>query len=145
MPKQAHPLTSSGPAPRRIDYQRELNPAQYQAVTATEGPVLVIAGAGSGKTRTLVYRLAYLVDQGVDPEHILLLTFTRKASREMLNRAADLLQRPLTAGHGRHLPLHLLPLAAAATASFWAFRRASRSWTGTTRGACWPTARKNWA
>jgi DNA helicase II / ATP-dependent DNA helicase PcrA len=100
MPKQAHPLTSSGPAPRRIDYQRELNPAQYQAVTATEGPVLVIAGAGSGKTRTLVYRLAYLVDQGVDPEHILLLTFTRKASREMLNRAADLLQRPLTAVMG---------------------------------------------
>jgi DNA helicase II / ATP-dependent DNA helicase PcrA len=96
MSKQAHSLPASGPGPRRIDYQRELNPAQYQAVTVTEGPVLVIAGAGSGKTRTLVYRLAYLVDQGVDPEHILLLTFTRKASREMLNRAADLLQRPLT-------------------------------------------------
>jgi DNA helicase-2/ATP-dependent DNA helicase PcrA len=83
-------------APRRLDYQRELNPAQYQAVTATDGPVLVIAGAGSGKTRTLVYRLAYLVDQGVDPGAILLLTFTRKAAREMLGRAADLLQRPLT-------------------------------------------------
>ncbi len=96
MPKQAHFLPSSGGAPRRIDYQRELNPAQYQAVTVTSGPVLVIAGAGSGKTRTLVYRLAYLVDQGVDPEHILLLTFTRKASREMLSRAAELLQRPLT-------------------------------------------------
>ena len=82
--------------PRRIDYKRELNPAQYQAVTATEGPVLVIAGAGSGKTRTLVYRLAYLVDQGADPENILLLTFTRKASREMLSRAAELLRRPLT-------------------------------------------------
>ncbi len=83
-------------APRRIDYKRELNPAQYQAVTKTDGPMLVIAGAGSGKTRTLVYRLAYLVDQGVDPENILLLTFTRKSAREMLTRAADLLQRPLT-------------------------------------------------
>jgi DNA helicase-2/ATP-dependent DNA helicase PcrA len=96
MPKQHHPLSPSGPAHRRIDYQRELNPAQYRAVTATDGPVLVIAGAGSGKTRALVYRLAYLVDQGVDPGAILLLTFTRKAAREMLTRAAHLLDRPLT-------------------------------------------------
>ena len=80
---------------RRIDYQAELNPAQYQAVTTLEGPVLVIAGAGSGKTRTLVYRLAYLVEQGVDPGAILLLTFTRKASREMLTRAVNLLNQPL--------------------------------------------------
>jgi DNA helicase-2/ATP-dependent DNA helicase PcrA len=83
-------------APRRIDYQAELNPAQFQAVTALEGPVLVIAGAGSGKTRTLVYRLAYLVDHGVDPGAILLLTFTRKAAREMLSRAVHLLERPLS-------------------------------------------------
>jgi DNA helicase-2/ATP-dependent DNA helicase PcrA len=82
--------------PRPIHYQRELNPAQYRAVTTLEGPILVIAGAGSGKTRTLVYRLAYLVDQGVDPGQILLLTFTRKAAREMLGRAAELLHRPLT-------------------------------------------------
>jgi DNA helicase-2/ATP-dependent DNA helicase PcrA len=81
-------------------YSQELNPAQYQAVTTTEGPVLVIAGAGSGKTRTLVYRLAYLVDQGVDPGAILLLTFTRKSAQEMLSRAAELLQRPLTAVMG---------------------------------------------
>ncbi len=69
----------------------DLNPPQREAVTTTEGPVLVIAGAGSGKTRTLVYRVAYLVTQGVPPESILLLSFTRKASQEMLWRAGRLL------------------------------------------------------
>jgi len=69
----------------------ELNTSQREAVVATEGPLLVIAGAGSGKTRTLVYRVAYLLEQGVDPEKILLLTFTRKASQEMLWRAGQLL------------------------------------------------------
>ena len=73
------------------DYSQDLNPAQWEAVRTTEGPVLVIAGAGSGKTRTIVYRLAYLVDQGVPPDQILLLTFTRKASGEMLERAGRLL------------------------------------------------------
>ena len=68
-----------------------LNPAQLEAVTAPDGPVLVIAGAGSGKTRTLVHRLAWLAEQGIPPESMLLLTFTRKASREMLIRATDLL------------------------------------------------------
>ncbi|RLB41299.1 MAG: ATP-dependent helicase [Deltaproteobacteria bacterium] len=73
-----------------LDYEEVLNPAQLEAVMTLEGPVLVIAGAGSGKTRTLVYRVARLVEVGVDPESILLLTFTRKAAQEMLDRAAAL-------------------------------------------------------
>lgn len=79
------------PRKHKINYTAALNEQQWQAVQMIEGPQLVIAGAGSGKTRTLVYRVAYLVEQGVDPESILLLTFTRKASREMLRRAALLL------------------------------------------------------
>jgi DNA helicase-2/ATP-dependent DNA helicase PcrA len=75
----------------RIDYRGELNAAQYEAVIAADGPVLVIAGAGTGKTRTLVYRVARLVESGTDPQHILLLTFTRKAAGEMLRRASLLL------------------------------------------------------
>lgn len=71
--------------------RQELNEAQYAAATTGNGPVLVIAGAGSGKTRTLVYRLAYLIEQGVAPERILLLTFTRKAAQEMLLRASQLM------------------------------------------------------
>ena len=74
----------------KINYEDVLNPAQLEAVTASDGPILVIAGAGSGKTRTLVYRVARLVESGVPPESILLLTFTRKAAQEMLERAAGL-------------------------------------------------------
>ena len=74
----------------KVDYEDVLNPAQLEAVMATEGPILVIAGAGSGKTRTLVYRVARLVEKGVPPESILLLTFTKKASQEMLDRAESL-------------------------------------------------------
>jgi DNA helicase II / ATP-dependent DNA helicase PcrA len=74
-----------------INYQHDLNQAQYDAVTSTQGPVLVIAGAGTGKTRTIVYRVSYLIENGVSPERILLLTFTRKAAREMLDRASQLL------------------------------------------------------
>ncbi len=72
-----------------------LNPAQQAAVTAGDGPVLVVAGAGSGKTRTIVHRLARLVEQGVSPSSMLLLTFTRRAEAEMLSRAAQLLERSL--------------------------------------------------
>ena len=74
-----------------VDYAAELNEQQLSAVTASPGPILVIAGAGSGKTRTLTYRVAYLIENGIDPRNILLLTFTNKAAREMLNRVANLL------------------------------------------------------
>jgi DNA helicase II / ATP-dependent DNA helicase PcrA len=74
-----------------IDYAAELNQQQLAAVTAAPGPLLVIAGAGSGKTRTLTYRVAYLLENGIDPRNILLLTFTNKAAREMLDRVANLL------------------------------------------------------
>ncbi len=74
-----------------IDYAAELNEQQLAAVTAPPGPILVIAGAGSGKTRTLTYRVAYLLENGVDPKNILLLTFTNKAARQMLDRVTNLL------------------------------------------------------
>ena len=77
----------------RIQYEKELNPSQLEAVINTDGPLLVIAGAGSGKTRTLTYRVARLVEEGISPAAILLLTFTRKASREMLQRATRVLDR----------------------------------------------------
>src|SRR5713226_4996411 len=79
------------PVHLHIDYAGELNPQQHAAVTAPPGPALVIAGAGAGKTRTLIYRVAYLLEQGIPAERILLLTFTNKAAREMMRRVADLL------------------------------------------------------
>ena len=85
------------PVHLQIDYARELNPQQLEAVTALPGPALVIAGAGSGKTRTLTYRVAYLLEQGIPPERILLLTFTNKAAHEMMRRVADLLGQDLPA------------------------------------------------
>jgi DNA helicase II / ATP-dependent DNA helicase PcrA len=77
--------------PSGLDYRKELNDAQYQAATTVEGSLLIIAGAGTGKTRTLVYRVAHLIDIGVDPRSILLLTFTRRAAEEMLRRASLLI------------------------------------------------------
>lgn len=70
------------------DIKRQLNPSQYAAVTTINGPVLVIAGAGSGKTRVIEYRVLYLVENKVNPHSVLLLTFTRSAAREMITRAA---------------------------------------------------------
>ncbi len=75
-----------------LNYAADLNPQQLDVVMAGEGPILVIAGAGSGKTHTITYRLARLVEEGVPPESILLLTFTNKAAREMLHRSATLIQ-----------------------------------------------------
>jgi DNA helicase-2/ATP-dependent DNA helicase PcrA len=86
---QLHSLPSVSAS--RIDYRSELNDQQYEAVTSGPGPALVLAGAGSGKTRTLTYRVAWLLDNGVEPQNILLLTFTNKAAREMLARVQALL------------------------------------------------------
>lgn len=77
--------------PLSRDYARELNPQQLAAVEVVDGPALVIAGAGSGKTRVLVYRVARLIDRGIDPASILLLTFTRKSAQEMLGRVGLLI------------------------------------------------------
>ena len=79
--------------PRRftIDYQQELNPSQYEAATTRDGPVLVLAGAGSGKTRTLIFRVARMIEEGIDPASLLLLTFTRRAAEEMIQRAEALM------------------------------------------------------
>ncbi len=111
----------TGESKYRIDYRSELNPAQYEAVTATTGAILVVAGAGTGKTRTLVYRVARLVESGVEPRAILLLTFTRRAAQEMLRRAAQLLDgrceeveggtfhsfaNKMLRRHGSHVGLH---------------------------------------
>ncbi len=75
----------------KINYQQELNLSQYEVVMHSEGPALVVAGAGTGKTRTLIYRVARLIEDGIPPVNILLLTFTRKAAQEMLSRASLLL------------------------------------------------------
>lgn len=85
--------TGSGTAPENltVDYRAELNDQQYAAATADPGALLIVAGAGTGKTRTLVYRLSYLVETGLDPRSIVLLTFTRRAARDMMTRAASLL------------------------------------------------------
>jgi len=79
---------------KEIDFKNELNAEQYAASTAGDGAMLILAAAGTGKTRTLVYRVAYLVSQGVDPERILLLTFTNRAAKEMLARADELVGHP---------------------------------------------------
>ena len=77
--------------PDGLDFRNELNERQYEAATWGGGPVLVVAGAGTGKTRTLVHRVAWLVGHGVAPEQIVLLTFTRRAAQQMLTRASSLL------------------------------------------------------
>lgn len=79
----------------KINYEKELNKAQLEAVEYNKGPLLIIAGAGSGKTRTLSYKVARLIEDGVSPENILLLTFTRRAAKEMISRAETVLNTGL--------------------------------------------------
>jgi DNA helicase-2/ATP-dependent DNA helicase PcrA len=88
------------PAQNTRDFSAELNPQQAAAATHGDGPLLIIAGAGTGKTRTLVYRVAHLIDRGVAPERILLLTFTRRAAQEMLSRAERLVGSNSKRVHG---------------------------------------------
>ncbi|HUQ99442.1 MAG TPA: ATP-dependent helicase [Gemmatimonadaceae bacterium] len=90
--------TGAAATPR--DFAADLNPQQAAAATHGEGPLLIIAGAGTGKTRTLVYRVAYLIDHGVPAERILLLTFTRRAAQEMLSRAERLVGSNSKRVHG---------------------------------------------
>ncbi|MGH7603177.1 MAG: ATP-dependent helicase, partial [Gemmatimonadaceae bacterium] len=82
------------------DFTSELNPEQAAAATHGDGPLLIIAGAGTGKTRTLVYRVAHLIERGVPAERILLLTFTRRAAQEMLSRAERLVGSNSKRVHG---------------------------------------------
>lgn len=79
----------------KINYEKELNPAQLEAVLHKNGPLLIIAGAGSGKTKTLTYKVARLIEDGISPENILLLTFTRRAAKEMISRAETVLSTGL--------------------------------------------------
>ena len=76
-----------------VDFASDLNEEQFKVVTAPGGPMLVIAGAGSGKTRALTYRLAWLVHQGIDPGRIMLVTFTNRAARDMLHRVSLLINQ----------------------------------------------------
>lgn len=83
----------------KLNYEKELNPQQLAVVQAAPGPTLVIAGAGSGKTRVVTYRVAHLVETGTEPQRILLLTFTNKAAREMLHRVEELVPGAEEASH----------------------------------------------
>ena len=91
MPKEYNIKPFRSSIELNIDYESELNAQQLAAVTATPGPALVLAGAGAGKTRTLTYRVAYLLEQGIPIDRILLLTFTNKAAKEMMERVQDLI------------------------------------------------------
>jgi len=98
---RAYPPRERSVEPRRsVDFAAELNEAQLKAATHPDGPLLIVAGAGTGKTRTLVYRVAHLIDRGVPPARILLLTFTRRSAQEMLARAEKLVGQTSRGVHG---------------------------------------------
>src|SRR6476619_5973717 len=99
-PRVSPPSESIGPDAVPRDVAAELNPEQAQAATHGDGPLLIIAGAGTGKTRTLVYRVAHLIERGVKAERILLLTFTRRAAQEMLSRVERLVGSSSKRVHG---------------------------------------------
>ncbi|MGH7693331.1 MAG: ATP-dependent helicase, partial [Gemmatimonadaceae bacterium] len=86
-PTQLYPQRPRIEQPSGRDIAAELNAEQAAAAMSGDGPLLIVAGAGTGKTRTLIYRVAHLIDRGVPPERILLLTFTRRAAEEMITRA----------------------------------------------------------
>ena len=99
-PRVYVPRPRAVPAPETRDLAAELNPAQRAAATHGDGPLLVIAGAGTGKTRTLIHRVAHLIARGVPAERILLLTFTRRAAQEMLSRVERLVGSVSQRVHG---------------------------------------------
>src|ERR671937_1282068 len=103
--------TSAPPRKGLVDYDRDLSEEQRAVALCEPRPTLVIAGAGSGKTRALTYRVAHLLESGAPPERILLLTFTNKAAREMMARVASLCRidgRKLTGGTFHHVAHGLL-------------------------------------
>jgi len=94
-----------------VNYQQELNPEQLEVVLSGDGPILVIAGAGSGKTRTITYRVARLIESGINPSRILLVTFTNKAAKEMLHRVELLINlniKKLWGGTFHHIANRIL-------------------------------------
>lgn len=100
-PLRAYPPRDRTVEPRRtVDFAAELNEAQHKAATHPDGPLLIVAGAGTGKTRTLVYRVAHLIERGIPPQRILLLTFTRRSAQEMLARAERLVGNASRSVHG---------------------------------------------
>src|SRR5438132_1658892 len=99
-PRLYRPRERDLPAADDARLTASLNPDQARAATFGDGPLLVIAGAGTGKTRTLIHRVAALIERGVAPERILLLTFTRRAAGEMLSRAERLVGSVGTRVHG---------------------------------------------
>ena len=114
MPREYTLKSFRAPVELNIDYEAELNAQQFAAVSAPPGPALVLAGAGAGKTRTLTYRVAYLLEQGIPVDRILLLTFTNKAAREMMDRVQNLIGGGHGGALGRHVSLGWPPGVATA-------------------------------